>query len=286
MEGVEKMGYRTDIAAEACEKKGQLEGVRVTERDREGVTVTETEIFSDSAAEKLGKKKGRYVTLALEGLKTGAIDEEDAMELVAAELRPLICEGGVLVAGLGNRRMTPDALGPRAADGILATRHIAGALREFAGIENTRQVSVISTDVLGRTGIETCELIKGTVGQVKPSVVIAVDALSSLSVERLGTTVQISDSGIAPGSGVGNRRGELSRESLGVPVIAIGVPTVVDAATVAESYAGGFFAKRGFMVTPKEVDMLVDTSARVISGGINIALNPHLPIDDIMHALA
>lgn len=280
------MGYRTDIAAEAHENLGDIEGVVSKKRTREGISVTETEIISDKAAEKLGKAKGKYVTIELEGLKNGDIDEEDAMELIAAELRSLLCEGGVLVAGIGNRRMTPDALGPRTADGVLATRHIAQALYKFAGIENTRHVSVISTDVLGRTGIETCELIRGAAEQIKPSAIIAVDALSSLSVHRLGTTVQISNSGISPGSGVGNRRSEISQRSLGVPVLAIGVPTVVDAATVAESYSGGFFEKRGFMVTPKEVDMLVDTSARILAGGINMALNPHLPIEDIMHALA
>ena len=280
------MGLRTDIAAEASTDYGELEGVTVTERRSEDVTVTETVISTAEAAEKLGKKQGRYVTLELSGLKSGDIDEEDAAHLIAQELAPMLVDGTVLVAGLGNRRMTPDALGPRCADGVLATRHIASALEKFAGITDTRPVSVIATDVLGRTGIEAQELIRGAVAQVAPSLVIAVDALCSLSTARLGTTVQISDTGIAPGSGVGNRRGELSRETLGVPVIAVGVPTVVDAATVAGDYSGSFFERGGFMVTPREVDMLVDTAAGIVADGINLALNPKLPIDDIKHALS
>lgn len=280
------MGYRTDLAAEARAEHGELDGVEVRTRTVEDVTVTETVISTAEAAEKLGKSAGRYITLELAGLKTGDVDEEDAGRLIAEELKPMLREGGVLVAGLGNRRVTPDALGPRVADGTLATRHIAEALRRFAGIENTRPVSVIATDVLGRTGVETLELLRGAVGEVKPSLVIAVDALASLSTERLGTTVQICDAGISPGSGVGNRRAELSQSTLGVPVIAVGVPTVVDAATVAEDYSGGYFQKHGFFVTPREVDALVDTAARIVSRGINEALNPQLPIEDIMHALA
>lgn len=280
------MGYRTDLAAEARAEYGQLDGVEVRTRTREDVTVTETVISTAEAGEKLGKSPGRYVTIELSGLKTGDIDEEDAGRLIAEELKPMLCEGGALIAGLGNRRVTPDALGPRAADGVLATRHIAAALKEFAGIENTRPVSVIATDVLGRTGVETLELLRGAVGEIKPAFVIAVDALASLSTERLGTTVQICDAGISPGSGVGNRRAELSQKTLGVPVIAVGVPTVVDAATVAADYSGGYFQQRGFFVTPREVDALVDTAARIVSRGINEALNPTLPIEDIMHALA
>ena len=280
------MSYRTDLAAEARAEHGELDGVEVITRREEDITVTETVISTAEAAGKLGKSIGRYITLELAGLKTGDIDEEDAGRLIAEELKPMLRDGGVLVAGLGNRRVTPDALGPRTADGTLATRHIADALRQFAGIENTRPVSVIATDVLGRTGVETLELLRGAVGQVKPSLVIAVDALASLSTERLGTTVQICDAGISPGSGVGNRRAELSEKTLGVPVIAVGVPTVVDAATVAEDYSGGVFQKHGFFVTPREVDALVDTAARIVSRGINEALNPQLPIEDIMHALA
>ena len=280
------MLHRTDIAAEARTEYGELEGVEVSTRAVEDVTVTETVISTPEAGEKLGKSPGRYGTIELDGLKTGDIDEEDAGRLIAEELKPMLREGGVLVAGLGNRRVTPDALGPRAADGVLATRHIAAALKEFAGIENTRPVSVIATDVLGRTGVETLELLRGAVSEIKPATVIAVDALASLSTNRLGTTVQICDAGLSPGSGVGNRRAELSESTLGVPVVAVGVPTVVDAATVAEDYSGGYFRKRGFFVTPREVDALVDTAARIVSRGINEALNPQLPIEDIMHALA
>ena len=280
------MLHRTDLAAEARTEYGELDGVESVTRTVEDVTVTETVVSTAEAAEKLGKSPGRYITVELNGLKTGDVDEEDAGRLIAEELKPMLREGGVLVAGLGNRRVTPDALGPRAADGVLATRHIAAALKEFAGIENTRPVSVIATDVLGRTGVETLELLRGAVGEVRPALVIAVDALASLSTARLGTTVQICDAGISPGSGVGNRRAELSESTLGVPVIAVGVPTVVDAATVAEDYSGGYFQKHGFFATPREVDALVDTAARIVSRGINEALNPSLPIEDIMHALA
>lgn len=281
------MGYRTDLAAEARELNGDIEGVTTLTREKEVCTVTETVITTPEAAQRLGKKTGRYITVEMKGLKSGDIDEEDASRILADELKELLRDGGVLVAGLGNRRMTPDALGPRTADNVLATRHITGILREYAGIENARTVSVFSTDVLGRTGIETCELLRAVVRETQPQTVIAVDALASLSTERLGTTVQLSDTGISPGSGVGNRRGEISSDSLGVPVIAVGVPTVVDAATIAKDYSGGnFFAERGFMVTPKEIDLLIDSASRIVAGGINIALNPDLPIEDIMHALA
>ena len=283
------MGYRTDIASEAHEQYGDIDGVTSETSEREGCTVVKTTVKTEEAGKTLGKKPGVYVTVELKGLKTGDIDEEDASHVVARELSEMIKDGGVLVAGLGNRRMTPDALGPRTADGVLATRHIQKLLREYVGIEDSRVVSVFSTDVLGRTGIETSEILRGIISEINPSSVIVIDALASMSAQRLGTTVQISDTGIAPGSGVGNRRSEISKDALGVPVIAIGVPTVVDAATIARDLGGGngnFFADHGFMVTPKEIDMLIDSAAAVVAGAINIALNPTVPSDDILHALA
>ena len=200
------------------------------------------------------------------------------------KLSQLVPKGPALVIGLGNNDITPDALGPQAASRVLATRH----LREELGSEDEflsglRQVSVMASGVLGQTGIETAEIIEGLLEKLKPSCVIAVDALACSDISRLGTTIQLSDSGISPGSGVANKRKELSEATLGIPVIAAGVPTVVDMYTIVEGMTGRRAVTEvpNMMVTPRDVDRLIERSSALISMGINLALHPELSFEDV-----
>lgn len=292
---------RTDLAVEATqlwqEQAGettQLRGVQARDSVREGYKVTTVRILDESGAQALGKPVGTYITVELDGLLRR---EEDAFpraaRALAAELRGLLDlkEGdAVLVAGLGNRAITPDGIGPKAADYTLVTRHLVEQVPEQFGA--FRPVSALAAGVLGTTGMESGELISAVVEKTRPACVLAVDALASRSLRRVGRTVQLSDTGIVPGSGVGNHRMALNRETLGVPVIAIGVPTVVDAATLAcdlLSEAGRedldpaalSGAGENLIVTPREVDTQVGDLAKVIGYGIDLALQSGLDMADI-----
>lgn len=292
---------RTDLAVEATqlwqEQAGettQLRGVQARDSVREGYKVTTVRILDESGAQALGKPVGTYITVELDGLLRR---EEDAFpraaRALAAELRGLLDlkEGdAVLVAGLGNRAITPDGIGPKAADYTLVTRHLVERVPEQFGA--FRPVSALAAGVLGTTGMESGELISAVVEKTRPACVLAVDALASRSLRRVGRTVQLSDTGIVPGSGVGNHRMALNRETLGVPVIAIGVPTVVDAATLAcdlLSEAGRedldpaalSGAGENLIVTPREVDTQVGDLAKVIGYGIDLALQSGLDVADI-----
>lgn len=184
-------------------------------------------------------------------------------------------DGLILAAGLGNTEITPDALGPAVARGIFATRHIPKELTKAAGLDLLRQVSVITPGVLGQTGIEAGELIKAAAEKIKPAAVIVIDALAAQSGDRLFKTVQLCDTGISPGSGVKNNRGEISEKTVGVPVIAIGVPTVIDADTLSERLTGISPEKKSKMfVTPKDVDMLTQRLAKLLAEAINMFLQP------------
>lgn len=292
---------RTDLAVEATqlwqEQAGettQLRGVQARDSVREGYKVTTVRILDESGAQALGKPVGTYITVELDGLLRR---EEDAFpraaRALAAELRGLLDlkEGdAVLVAGLGNRAITPDGIGPKAADYTLVTRHLVEQVPEQFGA--FRPVSALAAGVLGTTGMESGELISAVVEKTRPACVLAVDALASRSLRRVGRTVQLSDTGIVPGSGVGNHRMALNRETLGVPVIAIGVPTVVDAATLAcdlLSEAGRedldpaalSGAGENLIVTPREVDTQAGDLAKVIGYGIDLALQSGLDVADI-----
>lgn len=277
------MNMRTDLALESVNAAKISEGITRTMRGK-AFKITEIKISEDKHGEKIGKKKGRYITL--EGEPLGRFSEsfkEMAAEL-SAELSELLPDGPALVIGLGNNDITPDALGPLAASRVLATRHLKKELGdEDEFLSGLRQVSVMASGVLGQTGIETAEIIEGLLEKLNPSSIIAVDALACSDVSRLGTTIQLSDAGISPGSGVANRRREISQSSLGIPVIAAGVPTVVDMYTIVESITG----KRAtagipnMMVTPRDVDRLIERSSALISMGINLALHPELSFEDI-----
>ena len=292
---------RTDLAVEARElwtqsagEKSALAGVQAEERKQEGYPVTVVKVLNEEGAQALGKPVGTYVTLELSGLKRR---EEDAfpraVRALAAELRALLSvpKGApVLVVGLGNRAITPDNIGPGAADHTLVTRHLVEQVPEHFG--HFRPVSALAAGVLATTGVESSELVQAVVEQIKPACVIAVDALASRSLARVCSTVQLADTGITPGSGVGNHRAALNRESLGVPVIALGVPTVVDVATLcadvlAEAGRGELEpqalagAGAGLMVTPRDIDQSVADLAKVIGYGINLALQDGLSVEDV-----
>ena len=285
---------RTDLALEAQElwqesagEQTQLKGVQARDSRREGYAVTTVRILDQEGAQALGKPAGTYVTLTVDGL---ARREEDAfgraVRAVAAELTQLLAglEGPVLVACLGNRAVTPDAVGPKVHDHLLITRHLVDQAPEHFGA--FRPVASVAAGVLGTTGVESGELVGALTGRLKPVCVIAVDALASRSLDRLCRTIQLADTGIAPGSGVGNHRHALDRESLGVPVIAIGVPTVVDGATLAADLLGTAdlppLGREGEMlVTPKDIDSQVNDLAKVIGYGITLALQPGLTLEDM-----
>ena len=277
---------RTDLALEAHElwrrNVGERPGVTTREHDAFGYGVTVVEVSEPSAARALGKPMGTYITLDLRPYWAHAEDAlERAATAVGAELRSLIPGAKTaLVVGLGNDAMTPDAIGPQVAEHVLVTRHL---MRDEAFASLTA-VSVLVPGVLGRTGMEAAETIRGAVRTVRPDVLIAVDALASRSLERVCTTVQLSDTGIVPGSGVGNRRRALNRATLGIPVIAVGVPTVVDVHTLAldileEAGAADIDpavlrGRGGVMVTPRDIDAQIRELSRVVGYGVDLALQP------------
>ena len=286
---------RTDLAveAEALSKPAAApEGVRVREERREGCPVTRVEILDGRGEEALGKPVGTYVTVDLTGLVRR---EEEAFprscRALAGELSHLLrrCrvpeQAPVLVVGLGNRSITPDAIGPGAADHTLVTRHLIDQAPEHFG--DFRPVAALAAGVLGTTGVESGELAQAVAGKVKPGCVIAVDALAARSLDRICATVQLSDTGIVPGSGVGNHRFALNAETLGVPVIAMGVPTVVDGATLAMDLLGQEEPPKlaqgveNLMVTPRDIDSRVADLAKVIGFGITLAADPGLTIEDL-----
>lgn len=294
------MNFRSDLALEQTERVGRQnlpDGVTVRTEQIDQITVNWVDITTEEGARLLEKPVGRYLTVELPPFYSSNQSTEREIEALAREIRALLPEKGpVLVVGLGNVHITPDALGPRTCDLILATRHIAGELADSAGLGSLRPVAALAPGVLGQTGIEAGEIIRSLVRDVAPAAVIAVDALAARSLERLGCTIQLSNSGIAPGSGVMNRRFELSRHTLGVDVVSIGVPTVVDAATLVHAMGGGetnFSWDDGqrekaeaMMVTPRETDLLIERAAKVLSLSINRALQPHLAVEDIRYLVS
>lgn len=285
---------RTDLALEAAQAvtaAAGLAGVEQTERTEDGVTVTVVELRTPEAAEKVGKPLGRYVTLELGPVQRREAEGfQRACHVLAGELAKLIPqgEGTVLVVGLGNRAITPDAVGPLTHEWLLVTRHLVEQLPEVFG--SFRPMAAVAAGVLGTTGVESAELVRGVVERVCPDCVIAVDALAARSMKRLCTAVQLSDAGIAPGSGVGNCRAALDRESLGVPVIAVGVPTVVDVNTltrdVLEEAGRGDLEPEalepgGAFVTPRDIDQRVAECAKLIGYAIDLAVQRGLTLEDV-----
>ncbi|MBQ7896725.1 MAG: GPR endopeptidase [Oscillospiraceae bacterium] len=276
---------RTDIASEAhslwkqTEESGrELQGVKVRDENINGVNVCSVEIMDEQGSSVLGKSIGKYYTIELEKhFERGS----DFFPAACSAISKMICRcfstpypGSFLIAALGNPDITPDALGPLAASNIIVTRHLKhSSPNDFAAFNET---SLCRTGVLGTTGIESAVQIKNLCSLLNPDFVIAIDALAGADISRVCRTIQISSSGIAPGSGVGNNREELSQDFLGVPVIAIGMPTVIDATFLSD--------KKGLenmFVTPRGIDSSVRSAARLIAYGINLALHKGLSVADI-----
>lgn len=289
------MAFRTDLAVEAIENHktaAALPHVRQSDRTLEGFAVHEVRILSEDAAREIGKPQGRYLTLELDVLIRR---EEDAfprackaLSTLLRELLPHPNDGPVLIAGLGNRMITPDAIGPQTADHVIATRHLVA--QSPAIFADWRPVSALAPGVLGQTGVETGEVICGVLDRVRPAVVIAVDALAAGRLSRLLRTVQLADTGITPGAGVGNARAALNEQTLGVPVIAVGVPTVVDGATLAHEISSQLGQpacealddlSQPVMITTRDIDREVADISRMIGYAVNMALHPHLSVADI-----
>lgn len=280
---------RTDLALEQAGTLCDMEGIAMLERGK-AFRITEITIDSDEHGAIIGRGKGRYLTLEAEQLSHFSADYREQTEELAAELRSFLPSGEILAVGLGNSDITPDALGPATAAKILATRHLRTELAadnaDTRFLRNLRPVSVLANGVLGQTGIETAELVTALRDTVHPQAIIAIDALACSDLHRLGTTIQISDAGISPGSGVQNSRKELSVRTLGIPVIAVGVPMVVDMHTIAAHYAGQTIAEQhdtlpNMMVTPRDIDKLLSRASDLLAAALNLALHPQLTFADI-----
>lgn len=305
--------FRTDLASErrdiyqkANNVEGQINGVESEQEEiDENLRVERVKITNEEGEKAIGKPVGTYVTVDIRGLKIAQEEElEKAATVVSRELGKIIDnhidkQGEILVVGLGNIYVTPDSLGPKVINDIEVTRHIINYLPQYVE-EGTRMVSAISPGVLGTTGIETVEILKGIVDNINPKLLIVIDALASRSIERISSTVQISDTGIVPGAGVGNTRSEISKNSLGIPVVAIGIPTVVETAVLVNDSLNLFIEKLqeeaksndylnrlkeednyeeikealipkeyNLIVTPKEIDELIENMTKIVATGIN-----------------
>ena len=300
MNGRDNVERRTDLAVEQRELFGEdIKGVDYSVEDVGGLRIERLSINTERASQLLKKPTGTYITAELPPLTDNVRDTDERLKALADEIKKLLpVHGLVLVAGLGNIEITPDALGPKAASKVMATRHISGEIARSTGLDRLRAVAVMNTGVTGQTGIETGELLLGVIKKIRPTALIVIDALASRRLERLGCTVQISDTGISPGAGVGNHRFRIDSSTMGVPVIAIGVPTVVDALTLAFDLLDIDDEKRGMelsrevspegramVVTPKEVDLLIERASRLISLSINYALQSDIDIDDLLDLL-
>ena len=278
-----------ELWRESAGETTRLSGVEARDGEREGIPVTTVRILDREGEQALGKPRGTYVTLTLEGVAGRAEGVFGrAIRAVAGELSQLLegvdPQGLVLVAGLGNRAITPDAIGPKVHEQIFVTRHLVDRMPEHFG--HLRPVASLAAEVLGTTGVESGEVVRAVCEKLRPACVIAVDALASRSLERLCRTVQLADTGITPGSGVGNHRVALDRDSLGVPVLALGVPTVVEGSTLAADLMGAdelpdLGAGRDLLVTPKDIDSQVADLAKIVGYGISLALQPGMTVEDL-----
>lgn len=317
---------RTDLALEAKElasqNGGQIPGVKSETQEENGITVSVIDIETEDGGRSLGKLPGHYVTLEIPGLRQ---KDSDLQDRVATKLAKVFAEflqkigarqdAKVLIIGLGNWNVTPDSLGPLVVENVMVTRHYFELMPDKVS-PGYRQVSAIAPGVLGTTGIETSEIVQGIVDRSKPDLIVAIDALASKALERVNTTIQIADTGIHPGSGVGNKRRGLTQETLGVPVIAIGVPTVVYASTIVNNCIDMMLRNfkqhtentsqifgmldslpeeerlklvkevldplgHDLLVTPKDIDQFIEDMANIIASGLNAALHEAIDSDNV-----
>jgi len=313
------LNVHLDLAVEAHdllrgERGTEVPGVIMDKDEQEGIVVTTITITDENGEKKLGRPQGTYITIDAPAIKENNFeDHKRIVEVMSQHLSKLFQfreDSGILIVGLGNWQATPDALGPKVVEKIMVTRHLFYYTpEEMKG--KMRKVSAISPGVLGLTGIETAEVIRGLVDHVKPDYVIAIDALAAGALERIGTTIQLADTGINPGSGIGNYRKGLNQDTLGCKVIAIGVPTVVNAAVIAyktiEEFLGQMESepalakihneeneqifinvmnkalspfKESLMVTPKEIDDLIERSSKIIANALNRSVHPGISADN------
>lgn len=307
--------FRTDLALERTDiyrkinKLNEIDGVESTEKEiNDNIKVSRVKIINQNGEQAIGKPQGTYITIDVKKLKVAREDEiQKTSEVLSEELRNIIDQhidkqGEILIVGLGNIYVTPDSLGPKVTNEIDVTRHIIKYLPQYIE-EGSRPVSAIAPGVLGTTGIETVEILKGIVDNVKPKLLVVIDALASRSIDRISSTIQLSDTGIIPGAGVGNTRQEISQQTLGIPVVAIGIPTVVELATLVSDGIDIFIDKLqekaesneylnklqendkyeevkealnvgeyNMIVTPKEIDDLIENMKDIVARGINFAV--------------
>lgn len=302
---------RTDLAAESIEmitkgEKNDIDGIASHHAEKNGIHYDIVEILSNEGTQKLGKPMGKYITVQIGKIWLSTREEMSRIADVCAELLTELIpkSGSCLLAALGNRNITADSQGPLCANSFIVSRHLKESDPVLFAGTGLRETMCISPDVLGNTGVEAAITVKGIVEKASPSFVIAVDSLASRKTSRLATTLQMSNAGIAPGSGIGNHRTALSSDTLGVPVISIGIPTVVDAATVGADILEEYFSRKenpqlpeelkssilrsvlssgsyGYFVTPKNSDAISVGAARLIAMTINKALNPTLDYDEM-----
>ena len=309
--------FRTDLALErhdiyrkANKIENKIDGIDVEEQNiNEKLKVTRVRITNENGQNAIGKPIGSYITVDIKDLKIATEDEiQESAEILSKELIQLLAnhidkQGEILVVGLGNMYVTPDSLGPKVINDIDVTRHLIKYAPQYVE-EGTRMVSAVSPGVLGTTGIETMEILEGIVKNIHPKLVIVIDALASRSIERISSTIQLSDTGIIPGAGVGNTRKEISENTLSIPVIAMGIPTVVESAVLVNDCLDLFITKLqeeaksndylnqlkdqdnyeeikealipndyNMIVTPKEIDELIENMSSIVARGINMSVN-------------
>lgn len=279
---------RTDLAVEAHEmsKKeakntSEIEGVTSEFEERNGISVTTVKILNENGSKILGKACGTYVTIEAPDLKYNTETYEKVCKIMADEIQKMAditSDSVTLVAGLGNRDITPDALGTSVVSRLIVTNHIKTHLSHLLD-ENMSGVCAIAPGVLSTTGIETSDIITAITNKIKPQLIIAVDALAAADINRISTTIQIADTGIQPGAGVGNNREGLNEKTTGVKVIAIGVPTVIDAATISKVEIPEELAP--LMVTTKDIDLIIERTSKTVADGINMALHKGITLHDI-----
>jgi len=290
---IEKYSIRTDLALEQKERfeadNVEIPGVILEEENDEEreIRITTVKIETENGAKIMKKPVGTYITMEAPNM---AVPDEDYHQEIAEELARYLGrflepvktdkkEYSILVAGLGNRKVTPDALGPYVVDNLNISRHIVKEYGRYAmGEDEVQMVSAVVPGVMGQTGMETVEIIRGIIGETKPDLLIVIDALAARSPRRLCRTVQLSDTGLIPGSGVGSHRTAVDRETVGVPVIAVGVPTVIDGAALG---SGTEAAPQGLYVTPRDIDRQVRQLGRLLGYGISLALQPGLTAEEL-----
>lgn len=327
--GIDLSAYsvRTDLALDAKEMARErhgdnIPGVNSQTTEDQGVYITKIDITSEEGARAIGKQQGHYLTIEVPGLRQKDTDLQDRVATIFAKefeqylnKAKISKDAKILIVGLGNWNVTPDALGPIVVENVMVTRHFFELMPDRVA-PGYRQVSAVAPGVLGITGIETSEIVQGIVEKSKPDLVIAVDALASKALERVNTTIQIADTGINPGSGIGNKRKGLTQASLGVPVIAIGVPTVVYASTIVNStieLLSQNFGKQtnnpgailgmlpnmteedrlgmvrevlnplghDLLVTPKDIDQFIEDIANIIASGLNASLHEAVDVNNV-----